>query len=359
MNKPLVIKINVEDVVPVLLIEAVNTLKNGGLVVFPTETVYGLGALISRKDAVKKIYLVKGRPIDNPLIVHVDTIDMFLELTLDPPEEIIELAKKFWPGPLTIIWWKKPGKVPDIVTADLPKVAIRSPAHPVALELIRLSGEAIAAPSANRSGKPSPTTADHVLDDLDGLVDVVIDSGETLYGVESTVIDFTVKPPRLLRPGAMPIEKIEKVIQKKIEIPYYARGLGEAGQAESPGMKYKHYAPNAKLVIVETSNYHQKLDYLVKKARELLEKGLRKYKRVAIICSSETCSKYHDLDVEILDIGSRKNLFIVARNLFKTLRKLDDLNIEYAVVEGFEEKGLGLTIMNRLRKASGHNIIIV
>lgn len=354
-----VVKIDPENIDHELVCEAARVLKSGGLVVFPTETVYGLGAVISRVDAVKRIYVVKGRPMDNPLIVHVDGIDMFRELVVDPPEYLLKLAEKLWPGPFTIVWWKKRDKVPDEVTAGLPKVAIRSPAHPVALELIKCCGEAIAAPSANRSGKPSPTTAKHVIDDLYGLVEVIIDSGETLYGVESTIVDFTVDPPRLLRPGAMPVEEIEGILGKKIEIPDFARGLREAGKAEAPGMRYRHYAPEARLVVVETDDYRTRLPDVVAKIREIIHREWGRHKRVAVICSSETCSEYSDLGVIVLDIGSRDNMFVVARNLFKTLRRLDELGVEFAVVEGFEEKGLGLAVMNRLRKASGYNIVRV
>lgn len=341
-----------------LIEEVCSIFKNGGLVAFPTETVYGLGSLISMKESIKKIYIVKGRPIDNPLIVHVSSIDMFLELVENASEKIINIAERLWPGPFTIIWWKK-NLVPDEVTAGSLKVAIRMPAHPVALELIKQCGEAIAAPSANRSGKPSPTCAEHVLNDLFGLIDAVIDSGETLYGVESTIIDFTVKPPRLLRPGALIVEEIVNYIGEEVEIPLYARGYCEAEYAEAPGMRYRHYAPDTHLVVVETDNYVSKLNTVIERSREILVLNKSRYSRLAIICSSETCSSYRDLGVEIYDIGNRSNLFIVARNLFKTLRKLDEDKIEFAVAEGFEEKGLGLTIMNRLRKASGFNIVKV
>ncbi|MEM0380236.1 MAG: L-threonylcarbamoyladenylate synthase [Desulfurococcaceae archaeon] len=339
-----------------LIEEICGILRNNGLIAFPTETVYGLGALISKVDAIKKIFIVKGRPIDNPLIVHVSSIDMFIELVENIPDRIIRLVEKLWPGPFTIIWWKK-SIVPDEVTAGLPKVAIRMPAHPVALELIRVCGEAIAAPSANRSGKPSPTNAEHVISDLFGLIDAVIDSGETIYGVESTIIDFTTNPPRLLRPGALPVEDIISLIGESIEIPLFARGYCEAEYAEAPGMRYRHYAPNSFLTVVETDEYSSGLRNVVKKIREIVELNKNRFSRLAIICSSETCSEYVDLGVRIYDIGSRSNLFIVARNLFKTLRQLDSDNIEFAVAEGFEEKGLGLTIMNRLRKASGFNIV--
>jgi len=356
--KTKVVKVDPEIVEEGMLEPAVEALRKGGLVAFPTETVYGLGALISREDGIRKIFEVKERPADNPLIVHVDSIDGFLDLVEDPPEEIIRLVKRFWPGPFTVVWWKKP-VVPDAVTAGLPKVAVRSPAHPVALKLIELSGEAIAAPSANRSGKPSPTKPEHVIADLHGLVDVIIDAGETLHGVESTVVDFTTSPPRLLRPGALPVEEIEKALGKKIDIPAFARGLGEAQVALSPGTRYKHYAPEAELVVVETSDYRDRLSELVDAVKDLVKKATSKYRKVAVICSSETCSEYRNLGVEalVIDIGPRSNMFMVAKNLFATLRRLDEQGIEYAVVEGFEERGLGLTVMNRLRKASGGRIV--
>ena len=337
---------------------AAAVLKRGGLVAFPTETVYGLGALISKREAVKRIFEVKGRPLDNPLIVHVNGVQMFLELVEGPPEEVVRLAEKFWPGPLTIVWWKKP-LVPDEVTAGLSKVAIRSPAHPVAMKLIELSGEAIAAPSANRSGKPSPTRAEHVASDLYGLVDIIIDAGETIHGLESTIVDLTSSPPRLLRPGALPIEEVERALGVKVEIPHYARGHGEAEVALSPGMKYKHYAPEAELVVVEADDYNSKLADVVTKVRELASRAKEGRRRVAVLCSSETCSEYSDLGVEVLNVGPRRNMFVVAKRLFAMLRELDAKGIEYAVAEGFEERGLGLAIMNRLRKASGGAIVRV
>ncbi len=337
---------------------AASVLKRGGLVAFPTETVYGLGALISKREAVKRIYEVKGRPLDNPLIVHVSGVRMFLELVEDPPEEVVELVERFWPGPLTIVWWKKP-LVPDEVTAGLSKVAIRSPAHPVALKLIELSGEAIAAPSANRSGKPSPTRAEHVASDLHGLIDVIVDAGETIHGLESTIVDLTARPPRLLRPGALPIEEVERALGVKVEVPHYARGHGEAEVALSPGMKYKHYAPEAELVVVEADDYDSKLAEVVAKVRELASRAREGRRRVAVLCSSETRDKYLDLGVEVLDLGPRRSVFVVAKRLFAALRELDVKGVDYAVAEGFEERGLGLAIMNRLRKASGGAIVRV
>jgi len=257
-----------------------------------------------------------------------------------------------------VVWWKRP-LVPDEVTAGLSKVAVRSPAHPVALKLIELSGEAIAAPSANRSGKPSPTMAEHVVSDLYGLIEVVIDAGETIHGLESTIVDLTTSPPRLLRPGALPVEEVERALGTRVEIPHYARGHGEAEVALSPGMKYKHYAPEAELVVVEADDYSSKLADVVTKVRELALRAKEGRRRVAVLCSSETCGEYSDLGVEVLNVGPRRNMFVVAKRLFATLRELDAKGIEYAVAEGFEERGLGLAIMNRLRKASGGAIVRV
>ncbi|MEM1661997.1 MAG: L-threonylcarbamoyladenylate synthase [Desulfurococcaceae archaeon] len=335
--------------------KAVEILRNGGLVAFPTETVYGLGASISRKDAIKKIFSVKGRPMDNPLIVHVDSIDMFLNLTLNPPEYLINALEKLWPGPFTIVYWKS-SSVPGEASANLPKAAYRSPAHRVALKLINYLGEAIVAPSANKSGKPSPTTAQHVYSDLGGSIDMIIDAGETLYGIESTIIDFTSVPPRLLRPGALAVEKISEILGIEIEIPLEARGFGEFGEALAPGMKYKHYAPEAELVVVESGDYSD-LNKLINMVKKLISDARSKYRSVAVICSSETCSSYLDTNIKIIEIGSRKDIFQIAKNIFKTLRRLDEEKIEFAIVEGFEEKGLGLAVMNRLRKASGGRIV--
>jgi len=335
------------------LIEAARVIKYGGLVIFPTETVYGLGADAMNSLAVRKIFEAKGRPLDNPLIVHISDINQLNILSDNVKEEVYQLAEKFWPGPLTVVLYRSE-RVPYEVCAGLETVAVRMPAHPVALKLIELSGTPIAAPSANPAGKPSPTSGEHVKRDMMGRVDVIIDSGETLYGVESTIIDITRDPPLLLRPGALPIEEIEKTIKKKIVIPEFARGLIEASEAIAPGMKYRHYAPSKPLQVIESSDYSNLERYslgVFKHVKRLMDNGLK----VVLLASSETTQYYHE--VEILSLGSRKNLFEVARNLYKALRKIDELDIDIAVSEGFEEKGLGLTIMNRLRKASGYNII--
>lgn len=334
---------------------AVNVIAQGGLVAFPTETVYGLGADCFNKKAVLKIFKVKGRPPDNPLIIHICNIKQFEDLSKDVPEEAFTIIKKLWPGPLTVVV-KKSSLVIDEVTASLPTVAIRMPAHPVALKLIELSKTPIAAPSANLAGRPSPTTINHVISDLMGLIDLIIDGGDTLFGVESTIIDLTTKPPTLLRPGPITVEDIERILGIKVKIPKYAKGLHEASVALAPGMKYRHYAPKARMILIELNNY-ENLNPLINKVREEVLQNLDKGVKVGILCSNETIKFYKDLNVIKISLGSRKNKYEIARNLFKALRKFDELNVDLIIAEGYEEKGLGLTIMNRLRKAAGFNIV--
>ncbi|MCC6043319.1 MAG: threonylcarbamoyl-AMP synthase [Desulfurococcaceae archaeon] len=334
---------------PLVLDEAAKILRNGGIVAFPTETVYGLGGVVYNEDAVKKIFWAKKRPIDNPLIVHVSSLSMLEEVAVNIPEKAYLLIERFWPGPLTLILPRNP-KVPRIVTSGLDIVAVRMPAHPVALELIKKTESPIAAPSANLAGRPSPTSAEHVIRDLYGRVDAIIDAGETIYGVESTIINILTRPPTLLRPGAFAIEDLERVLGEKIYIPSFARGLGEAEHAIAPGMKYLHYSPEASIILVEPAS--QNIESIVEKIKTLASSYLEKGVRVCVVASTETIEKYTSLKIPILNIGSRSNMFEVARNLFKTLRKLDDLGCIVAIIEGFEDKGLGLAVMNRLRKAS-------
>jgi len=340
-----------------LIREAAEVIKRGGLVAFPTETVYGLGADAFNRLAVLKIFKVKGRPPDNPLIIHICRFNQLYELAMEVPDRVILIVKKFWPGPLTVIL-RKSSRVINEVTASLPTVAIRMPAHPIALKLIEYSSTPIAAPSANLSGRPSPTTPQHVINDLMGLIDVIIDGGETLFGVESTIIDMTHDPPRLLRPGPLTIEEVERVLGGEVVIPPFARGLMESDKALSPGVKYRHYAPKARMVLVELSSYED-LRPLIMKVRELALMYVNEGLRVGILCSDETISHYKDIRALSLSLGPRSNQFIIAKNLFKTLRAFDEEEVDIIVAEGFEERGLGLTIMNRLRKASGYNIVKV
>ncbi|MCS7104025.1 MAG: L-threonylcarbamoyladenylate synthase [Thermofilaceae archaeon] len=340
--------------------EASELLKQGGLVAFPTETVYGLGAIVYNKHSVKKIFEVKGRPRNNPLIVHISNLNQLNDVVSKVPEELELLAETFWPGPLTLVLPKSP-LVPLEVTAGLPNVGVRMPAHRVALALIEEAEAPLSAPSANVSGSPSPTLAEHVLKDLDGKIEGVLDAGETLYGVESTILDLTVKPPVLLRPGALPVEKLEEVLGLKVQIPGFARGLNESEVALAPGMKYRHYAPKAEMTVVESSRYSDQAD-LIKLTEAVKKHALYTSStsaRTCILCTDETIVFYSDLppNVAVKNLGSRRDPFTIARNLFKTLREIDEEGFLYVVAEGVEEKGLGLTIMNRLRKASGYRII--
>lgn len=328
-------------------------IKSGGLVAFPTETVYGLGACIYLEDAVKKIFKVKNRPLDNPLIVHISNLNQLVNLVKEIPRRVQKLINEAWPGPLTLIF-KKKKNVPHIVTGGLDTVAIRMPAHPVALNLIELSSCPIAAPSANLAGRPSPTNPKHVIEDLFGKIDVIIDSGDTFFGVESTIINIATDPPVLLRPGPLPVEKIVELLNEEVIIPRFAKGLTESKIALSPGTKYRHYSPLKPLILIEASDYSE-LSKLVRKVIELCRKLNKNGKKVLIIASDETKNNYTDCTV--ISLGSRGNLYEVARNLYKTLRMIDKLDIDVAIIEGFEEKGIGLAIMNRLRKASGMNII--
>ncbi|ADM27162.1 translation factor SUA5 [Ignisphaera aggregans DSM 17230] len=329
---------------------------NGAIIVFPTETVYGLGAYVYNVEAVRKIFIAKSRPMDNPLIVHISKIDQLYEIAIDVPEIVNIIAENFWPGPLTILL-RKNRSVPKEVSGGLDTVAVRMPAHPVALKLIDCSGP-IAAPSANISGRPSPTSPYHVLVDMFGRADIILDAGETFFGVESTIIDILSDPPKLLRPGAMPIEKIEEVLNKRIEIPVFALGYKESEKALAPGMKYKHYAPKTPLIIAKSRDYTDCRRYAekVKKiAMDLIARG----RNIAVVASTETADIYIDLNIKIFVLGSRKNLFEIAKNLFGVLRELDRSGVDMAIVEGYPEKGIGITIMNRLIKASGYRVVDV
>lgn len=315
--------------------EAARAIKAGGLVAFPTETVYGLGADAFNENASAKVFKVKGRPADNPLIVHVSSVEMALNIG-DLPDRVVDIAKRVWPGPITFVV-KKKAELPAVVTAGLPTVALRCPAHPVALRLIEEAGTPIAAPSANKAGRPSPTEASHVLEDLGDSVDVLLDAGRTFFGVESTIIDVTKEPPVLLRPGPFTLEELKSIFGE-VEVPPFARGLGEADVALAPGMKYRHYAPEKPLVLVE---------FDLRLAVDLAhEEGLK----AAVLCMVDKCAEG---DV-VLKLGS--DLYEIAKNLYDALRRIDKTNADVAIAPTVPERGIGLAIMNRLRKASGFKI---
>ncbi len=323
---------------------AANLIREGKLVAFPTETVYGLGADALNENAVRRIFQAKGRPPDNPLIIHIADFEQLYGLARDVPKEARILAEKFWPGPLTFVLPKRED-VPYVTTGGLDTVAVRMPANEIALSLIRISGRPIAAPSANISGKPSPTSAEHVADDFYGRIECIINGGETEIGVESTVLDLTSHPPVLLRPGGLPVEEIEKVIGK-VEIHPAVKGYA-VDTAKAPGMKYRHYAPNAKVIVVEgrENRVHEKII-------ELIDEYRRKGLRVGVMATG----RFYDADAWV-DLGRSEEE--VARNLFKALRKLDKENVDIILAEGIEERGLGLAVMNRLKKAAGYKTIML
>ncbi len=327
----------------------------GAIFVFPTETVYGLGAYALHPEAVKRIFIAKGRPLDNPLIVHIANLDQLSDIVAEIPEIAWKLVRVAWPGPLTLILKKGP-KIPKEVTAGLETIAVRMPAHPVALKLIECIGP-VAAPSANISGRPSPTTSHHILLDMYGRVDIILDAGDTFFGVESTILNLTTDPPTLLRPGPLPVEKLREILGTEIRIPPPARGLAESSIALAPGMKYRHYAPQTKLMIAECGEHSDALSCSRKIADIIRDLYLSKGMKAAIIASRETAHIYASIGAKIIVVGSRSNLYEVAKNLFSALREVDRLGVDIAIAESFEERGIGLAIMNRLRKASGHTIL--
>lgn len=326
--------------------EAGKAIREGKLVVFPTETVYGIGANALDGEAVKKIFKAKGRPQDNPLIVHISDMSQLKAVTRETSEKALLLAKEFWPGPLTILF-KKSSAVPFETTAGLDTVAVRMPADKTALALISYSDRPIAAPSANTSGKPSPTRASHVIADLFGKVDMIIDGGPCKVGLESTVIDLSSEVPVILRPGSITKEQILKVIPS---VEYDKALLDESLAPKSPGQKYRHYSPKAKLEVY-LGESEKVVDSIKKRQSELESKGLR----VGILTFDENKDIY--TGSWIVSLGSRSDLDGIARNLFDALRVFDELNVDVILSEGTAEEGIGKAIFNRIFKASGGNII--
>lgn len=328
--------------------EAAGILKNGGLVAFPTETVYGLGADFLNEKAVKNIYAAKGRPSDNPLIVHIADKDAIYELASEIPDNAKKLAAKFWPGPLTMIM-KKSEMVPKYITGGLDTVAVRMPANAIALELIKRSGVYVAAPSANLSGKPSTTTAEHVINDLKGRIDMIIASKESQVGIESTIVDVSGDVPIILRPGAITREMLEEQLGRVDVDPAVAGAVVADGVVpRAPGMKYKHYAPNADMTIVEGDN-KDVIDTINRLAAEKMKAGYR----VGIVATSDNQASYK-ADV-VLSLGHSE--MEAASKLYAVLRTFDKMKVDYIYSESFKSSNVGTAIMNRLIKAAGHNII--
>lgn len=334
---------------PAAIREAAAIIRAGGLVAFPTETVYGLGADATNADAVTRVFAAKGRPADNPLIVHVARPADVIALVTAIPLHARELMERFWPGPLTLAL-PRTDRVPGVVTAGLSTVGVRMPAHPVALHLIEAAGVPIAAPSANLSGRPSPTTAQHVLEDLSGRIDMVLDGGETGVGVESTFVDLSTDPPVLCRPGGVSVKDICAVLGPVNIDPTVIGSDGDL-QVRSPGQRHPHYAPRAGLILVEGQSVLRVQEVIANLAHELTGDG----KRVGILAAAESRGAYQA--AVVLEVGSRRNLPMVAATLFGTLRAFDHHDIDVIVAESFPEEGIGLAIMNRLRKAAAGHIV--
>jgi len=329
---------------------AAKVIEGGGTVAFPTETVYGLGANALNPRAVLKIFRAKKRPPDNPVIAHVATKEEAYTLSREVPKKAEELMDKFWPGPLTLIL-KASEVVPRITTAGLDTVAVRMPNHKVALALIREAKVPVAAPSANLSGKPSPTTAQHVWEDLAGRIDIILDGGPVNVGVESTVLDVTVDPPQVLRPGGTPYEKLREVLGT-IELHPSATADRDISlvHARSPGMKHRHYAPEVELILVEGEP-----DAVVRKVQELASSYMKSGKKIGIMATDESLNAYK-ADI-VKSFGSREDPTEIAKNLFRLLREYDKEEIDKVIAEGIMPRGLGLAVMNRLRRASSFNIV--
>ena len=347
-------KLDYDNIDPEIMKEAGNIIRAGGLVAFPTETVYGLGGDALNPESSRKIYAAKGRPSDNPLIVHICRQEDMEKLVTKITPQAKLLASKFWPGPLTMIL-PKSEVVPYETTGGLDTVAIRFPSHPVAQEFIRAAGGYIAAPSANLSGRPSPTQARYVAEDMNGRIDMIIDGGKVGIGIESTIVDMTVEPPMILRPGYITKEMLEKkigavAVDKVVEAKHLSEIKKDDYAPKAPGMKYKHYAPKAELIMFEGMK-----ENVVRAINKRKEQEEIAGKKVGIICTEESKSCYKGAGV--VSIGSRTEEATIAANLYEVLRDFDETDVDVILGETFYGDGLGQAIMNRLIKAAGYNII--
>lgn len=341
-----IVKIDKEKIDKNLINKAANIIKDGGIVAFPTETVYGLGANGLDSEAVKKIYRAKGRPSDNPLILHISSREQLDPLVKEVPKLAYRCMDEFWPGPLTIIY-KKSEIIPDIITGGLDTVAIRMPNHPIALELIKESQVPIAAPSANTSGRPSPTNATHVVEDMMNKIEMIIDGGNTGVGLESTVLDLSTETPTILRPGGVTLEDLKGIIPNVVQDESI---IHKDVKPKSPGQKYRHYAPKADMILF-TGPREKIIEEINKQADKLTLQG----KRVGIMATEETKDNYRD--GYILVLGSRTNPETIASNLFAVIREFDKENVDIILAEGIELDNIGMAIMNRMIKAAGGKII--
>lgn len=325
-------------------------IKKGGLVAFPTETVYGLGGDATNPDASHKIYHAKGRPSDNPLIVHITNMKALEEMVQEVPQTARLLAERFWPGPLTMIF-RKNEKIPYETTGGMDTVAVRMPSDPIARALIDASTGYIAAPSANTSGRPSPTEAEHVAQDLSGRIDMIIDGGPVNIGLESTIVDLTEEIPLILRPGYITLEMMREVLGE-VEVDPGLIAADSDRKPKAPGMKYRHYAPKADLKVVEGET-----DAVVQTINARSEALIAQQKRVGIIATEETKDRYKQ--GVVISIGARDDEEAIARHLYGILRRFDELGVDAIFSESFQAAGMGQAIMNRLLKAAGHQVLEV
>lgn len=345
-----VVRIDEQHIDNTLIREAGRIIREGGLVAFPTETVYGLGGDALNPASSEKIYEAKGRPSDNPLIVHIARIEDLPALVRYVPETAKKLAAAFWPGPLTMIM-EKSEMVPRETTGGLDTVAVRMPSHPTALAFIEAAGGYVAAPSANRSGRPSPTVADYVAEDLNGRIEMILDGGNVELGLESTIVDLTTEPPVILRPGFVTEEELAGVLgQVEQDATLFSADSGQAPKA--PGMKYRHYAPKGELTIVRGSAAAV-TDYI----NTGLAAGRKNNKKTGVIATDETLEAYR-ADVP-RSVGRRTDVSAVARGLYRILREFDDEGVELIYSESFDGNGVSQAVMNRLLKAAGHRVIDV
>ena len=370
--------------------KAAEILKQGGLVAFPTETVYGLGGNGLDKEAAKKIYAAKGRPSDNPLILHVSSIEEVYPLVKALPEKAKKLMEAFWPGPLTLVL-PKSDLVPKESTGGLETVALRSPENALTLDLIRACGFPIAGPSANLSGRPSPTEASHVFEDLGGRIEGILEDGAVGIGVESTIVDLSENCPTLLRPGAITIEDLEEVLGEKVAIDptLLGKSMAEGFTPKAPGMKYRHYAPKAEMILFKKkeedetrSGQEEKAKFILsyggkelsdcpeQEAKKSVANAILSYgekelsvspeKRIWILCGEDTASLYEgDGRFTVQILGRREEPLSMTHNLFRLLRKADEEGVELILGECYSEEGVGFALMNRLKKAAGQRILYV
>lgn len=332
------------------ILTAGEIIKHGGLVAFPTETVYGLGGDALNPDSSRKIYAAKGRPSDNPLIIHICRMEDIYKIVSDFPQKAKILAAEFWPGPLTMVL-PKAEAVPKETTGGLNTVAVRMPVDPIALSFIEAAGGYVAAPSANVSGRPSPTSSRYVEEDMCGRIDMIIDGGDVEIGLESTIVDLTGDIPMLLRPGSITLEMLEGVLGKVAVDPTIMEG-NMAGRPKAPGMKYKHYAPKGELLIVSGESRK-----VVTCINELAETAMEQGEKTGIIGTEENIPFYQGNSIK--SVGRSDDEVSIAKHLYRILREFDDEGVTRIYSESFSTGGMGQAIMNRLLKAAGHQVLKV